>query len=102
ESIEAETNITVGGRKYGEFEIETTSSIRDLVYVEGTPLKSEPQEGEYPRGQRTPAVNRQALPSQVRLLPPPLSPTDSPPPAALAPRFQPSKYERKLGKSGQE
>jgi Holliday junction resolvase-like predicted endonuclease len=99
--IEAETNLSLGGPKYSEFEIECTSGIRELVYAEEPPLKSDTRTGEYPRGQRTATVNRQAQPSQVRLLPPPLSSTDSDSPGSPAPRFQPSKYERRLGKSGQ-
>ena len=56
------------------------------------PLESTGRQGEYPRGQRTAAVNRQALPSQVRLLPPPLPPRES--------GFKRTKYDRKLGRSG--
>jgi bifunctional DNA-binding transcriptional regulator/antitoxin component of YhaV-PrlF toxin-antitoxin module len=57
------------------------------------PLDSIPALGEYPSGQRTAAVNRQALPSQVRILPPPLP--------RRASGFNRTKYERKLGRSGQ-
>ena len=88
-AIESGNAITLGGPKYSEFEVEPGLAIRDLVYesVE-RPLESPTTAGEYPSGQRTAAVNRQAQPSQVRLLPPPL------PPEAPA-------YERQLGRSGQ-
>jgi hypothetical protein len=100
-ALEGRHAITLGGSKYAEFEIEPATSIRSLVYAEDAPLKSDTRTGEYPRGQRTATVNRQAQPSQVRLLPPPLSSTDSDSPGSPVPRFQPSKYERRLGKSGQ-
>jgi hypothetical protein len=70
-ALEGRNAITLGGPKYSEFEIERSRPIHSLVYREDPPLKSGPAPGEYPRGQRTAAVNRQALPSQVRLLPPP-------------------------------
>jgi hypothetical protein len=91
--VEARNTITLGGEKYAEFEIEPASAIRHLVYDEASPLNSIPALGEYPRGQRTAAVNRQALPSQVRLLPPPLPLRES--------GFRRTKYDRKLGRSGQ-
>jgi PD-(D/E)XK endonuclease len=91
-ALEARNAISLGGGKYSEFEIEPGRPITPLVYAEPSPLKSPAPSGEYPRGQRTAAVNRQALPSQVRLLPPPFRPRSG---------FQPSKYDRKLGRSGQ-
>jgi Holliday junction resolvase-like predicted endonuclease len=87
--IEARNSIQLGGRKYSEFEIERSSPIDDVVYgPPEAPLESPPQ-GEYPRGQRTATVNRQAQPSQVRLLPPPSRLVDRP------------RYERRAGRSGQ-
>ena len=91
-AVEARSIIHLAGPKYSEFEIESTEPINELVHAEPAPLKSPTGPGEYPRGQRTAAVNRLALPSQVRLLPPPLA---SPKPV------KPSNYERKLGQSGQ-
>jgi hypothetical protein len=60
----------LGGAKYSEYEIERTAAIRELVYGGNAPLEFS-SSGEYPSGQRTAAVNRQALPSEVRILPPP-------------------------------
>jgi hypothetical protein len=74
--------VQLGGTKYAEFEIERTTSIRELVYGANPPLES-PTPGEYPSGQRTAAVNRQALPSQVRILPPPSGRDGFPDPPAV-------------------
>jgi hypothetical protein len=70
----------LGGPKYSEFEVEPTAPIRDLVYGPEATLESAPP-GEYPSGQRTAAVNRQALPSEVRILPPPSDSAPADPPA---------------------
>jgi PD-(D/E)XK endonuclease len=90
-AVEARTAITLGGPTYSEFEIEPGRPIRELVYGEDPALESESRSGEYPRGQRTATVNRQAQPSQVRLLPPPFR---------LRRGFHPSKHDRKPGRSG--
>jgi len=61
--------LTLGGPKYSEFEVERG---RPIGKGESDPaLKSNGSSGEYPSGQRTATVNRQALPSEVRILPPP-------------------------------
>jgi PD-(D/E)XK nuclease superfamily protein len=91
--LDARTSIQLGGPKYSEYEIDPAARIDHLVYGDRSSLNSIPALGEYPRGQRTAAVNRQALPSQVRLLPPPLPRRGS--------RFKPTRYDRKLGQSGQ-
>jgi hypothetical protein len=81
--IEARNCITLGGPKYSEFEIDLGGPIRDLVYSRGAPsgqnapLESISVPGEYPSGQRTATVNRQAQPSQVRILPPPSTPSEA-------------------------
>ena len=93
DAVETRTSITLGGAAYSDFEIDRGPPIRHLVYGDNAPLDSVPALGEYPSGQRTATVNRQAQPSQVRLLPPPLPRRDS--------RFKPTKYERKLGQTGQ-
>jgi PD-(D/E)XK endonuclease len=90
--LDSRTSLQLGGDKYSEHEIDPAPPIDHLVYGNAPALNSGPASGEYPRGQRTAAVNRQALPSQVRLLPPPLPPRD--------PGFERTKYERKLGASG--
>ena len=91
-ALEAFNAISLGGPKYSEFEIELGRPIRDAVYGELTPLESPSGWGEYPSGQRMAPVKRPAQPSQVRILPPPSSSTRSP---------RPTRYERKLGRSGQ-
>jgi PD-(D/E)XK endonuclease len=91
-ALEGTSVIHLAGPKYSEFEIEPADPINELVHAEPTPLESPTAPGEYPRGQRTAAVNRLALPSQVRLLPPPL---------AAGKPVKPTNYERKLGQSGQ-
>ena len=90
--LEARRQIVLGGPKYSEFEIEPGRPISGLVYATKPPLESSADQGEYPSGQRMAAVNRPALPSQVRLLPPPFKPRLG---------FTPSKYDRKPGRCGQ-
>jgi hypothetical protein len=86
------SSVTPGGRKYSVFEIESGRPLLDLVYGLDEPaLESSTRPGEYPSGQRTAAVNRQAQPSQVRILSPPSSARST----ADAP------LERKLGRRGQ-
>jgi bifunctional DNA-binding transcriptional regulator/antitoxin component of YhaV-PrlF toxin-antitoxin module len=78
--LDGKRAVQLGGTKYSEFEIEPAAPIRELVYGDNAALKSQ-QPGEYPSGQRTAAVNRQALPSQVRILPPPSTGNSVDPPA---------------------
>jgi hypothetical protein len=90
-ALEASNAISLGGEKYSEYEVESVIPIQALVYS-GTPsIDSQPHLGEYPSGQRTAPVKRQAQPSQVRILPPPSG----------AHKFRRTRYERKLGRSGQ-
>lgn len=93
-ALDACNALTLGGTKYSEFEIEPCAAIGPLVYAEDTPLDSRAEPGEYPSGQRTATVNRLASPSEVRILPPPLQERKS-----LG--FKRTRYERKLGQSGQ-
>ena len=66
--IEGRTSLHLGGTKYAEFEVERGRPLgRD---ANGARLQSR-SPGEYPSGQRGCAVNAVALPSQVRILPPP-------------------------------
>jgi bifunctional DNA-binding transcriptional regulator/antitoxin component of YhaV-PrlF toxin-antitoxin module len=80
--LDAKTSIQLGGIKYAEYEIEAAAPIHHLVYRQSAALESSTP-GEYPSGQRTAAVNRQAQPSQVRILPPPSDSGDSPEPPAV-------------------
>jgi hypothetical protein len=90
--LEARSSITLGGPKYSEFEIEAGEPIADLVYASDGSIESPSVAGEYPSGQRTATVNRQAQPSQVRILPPPFR---------SRPGFPMSKYERSRGQRGE-
>lgn len=93
DALEARNEITVGGRKYSEFEIASGQPIEALVYgVQGAALESKRPTGEYPSGQRTATVNRQPLGFAGSN---PASPIASP--KALGP----AKGERKLGRAGQ-
>jgi hypothetical protein len=91
-ALEAVNALSLGGPKYSEFEIEPGRPIRQVVYGEEPGLQSVVAAGEYPSGQRMATVNRPAQPSQVRILPPPFR---------ARPGFQPSRHDRKLGRSGQ-
>jgi PD-(D/E)XK endonuclease len=91
-ALEGLSGITLGGPKYSEFEIESGRAIDHLVYGESPSIESSAASGEYPSGQRMATVNRPAQPSQVRILPPPFRPRSC---------FAPTKYERRLGRSGQ-
>jgi hypothetical protein len=91
-ALEARNAISLGGPKYAEFEIEPGRPIDCLVHGEQPLLESATPSGEYPSGQRMAAVNRPAMPSQVRLLPPPFQPRQG---------FRPSKYDRKAGRAGE-
>jgi PD-(D/E)XK endonuclease len=90
--LEARTSITLGGPKYSEYEVDRGRSIDDLVYGEGRDIESPAEPGEYPSGQRTAPVKRLAMPSQVRILPPPFR---------LRPGFRASKHERSRGRCGE-
>lgn len=89
EALEASRAVRLGGLKYSEFEIDRTEPIQDLVYG-GSPraptIATSP--GECPSGQRELTVNEPAMPTQVRILPPPSDRIDRP------------KFERTLARSG--
>ena len=74
--IEGRRSIHVGGPKYSEFEVDVDRKLETRDASAG--LESGPEPGEYPSGQRGCAVNAMALPSQVRILPPPSDPDDPP------------------------
>lgn len=90
--LEARSSITLGGPQYSEFEVEAGGPIEDLVYAADGNIESPADPGEYPSGQRMAPVKRPALPSQVRILPPPFRPRA---------RFSPSRYERSAGRKGE-
>jgi PD-(D/E)XK endonuclease len=96
-AVEGSHSLRLGGPKYSECEIDPGPAIEGLVYGPDQPtLESEPRPGECPSGQREHAVNVPAMPTQVRILPPPSKPTD-----ALTQTGDTTKFERALGRSGQ-
>jgi hypothetical protein len=74
--IEGSRELVLGGPKYSEFEVERGTPFEELVYgsaganriASGTPLP-----GECQSGQMEQTVNLPAMPTQVRILPPPSS-----------------------------
>jgi hypothetical protein len=70
--IEASRQVSLGGARYSEFEIERTAPLETLVYANGNTNRiGLPPLGECQSGQMDAAVNRAAMPTQVRILPPP-------------------------------
>jgi hypothetical protein len=91
--LESRGSIRLGGTKYSEHEIDPAPPIDQLVYGDRPPINSISAPGEYASGQSTGSVKAWTLSSQVRILPPPLPPRES--------GFKRTKYDRKLGRSGQ-
>ena len=74
--VEAAREVTLGGTKYSEFEIERGTPFEDLIYgsaVANTMAGATPLPGECQSGQMDVTVNHTAMPTQVRILPPPSS-----------------------------
>jgi PD-(D/E)XK endonuclease len=72
--VEAARSLALGGAKYSEFEIERGTSFEELIYgseESNTILAS--TLGECQSGQMDLTVNQAAMPTQVRILPPPSS-----------------------------
>jgi hypothetical protein len=92
--LEASQGIALGGSKYSEFEVERGRAIEALVYGEAEPNRIPGWPGECQSGQMEQTVNLPAMPTEVRILPPPLS-TD---PARDA--GDQAGHERELGRSG--
>lgn len=89
DALEAARALTLGGPKYSEFELDRGNPITHLVYGDtAADSRIGTAPGEYPSGQRMATVNRPAMPSQVRILPPPSGISEI-------------GRERKLGRAGQ-
>lgn len=72
--VEGSRGLVVGGPKYSEFEIEPGTPFEGVVYSNGPPNRIlRPTEGECQSGQMEQTVNLPAMPTQVRILPPPSS-----------------------------
>jgi PD-(D/E)XK endonuclease len=92
-AVEASNSILLGGPKYSEFEILGGQPIQDLVYgPEDSSLESDEPSGEYRSGQTGCAVNALAYA---------FAGSNPASPITVKRGAQPSKYERKLGRSGQ-
>ena len=64
--------IGLGGRKYSEFEIESGTAIDSVIYPDSDPNRiTSVLAGECQSGQMDLTVNQAAMPTQVRILPPP-------------------------------
>lgn len=74
--VEAASEVSLGGAKYSEFEIETGTPFEDAVYSNGEPntIAAFNALGECQSGQMDVTVNHTAMPTQVRILPPPSPP----------------------------
>ena len=76
--VEAARGVALGGAKYSEFEVERGTPFEELVYGDAPanriPVAS-PLLGECQSGQMDVTVNHAAMPTQVRILPPPSSPS---------------------------
>ena len=72
--VEAARALALGGQKYSEFEVESGTAFEGVIYSNGPPNRILlPTEGECQSGQMVSTVNRAAMPTQVRILPPPSS-----------------------------
>jgi hypothetical protein len=74
--VEAARALALGGVKYSEFEVERGTPFEELIYGDAaanTIADATPLPGECQSGQMVSTVNRAAMPTQVRILPPPSS-----------------------------
>lgn len=74
--VEAKRHIALGGAKYSEFEVESGTPFEALVYSDSNINRIDSSLGECQSGQMDLTVNQAAMPTQVRILPPP-SPSSS-------------------------
>jgi PD-(D/E)XK endonuclease len=89
--VEAAREVTLGGSKYSEFEVERGTSFEALIYggAEANRIAVAPSlPGECQSGQMDVTVNHTAMPTQVRILPPPSSPPASSRQVLLRPKRQ--------------
>lgn len=89
--VEGSRGVVVGGVKYSEFEIERGTPLDAVIYgsaganrIAGT----SPVQGECQSGQMDQTVNLTAMPTQVRILPPPSSTSVSSRQVLLRPKRQ--------------
>lgn len=70
--VEGSRGLTLGGAKYSEYEVEQGTALEGLIYPEANRIVASPS-GECQSGQMEQTVNLPAMPTQVRILPPPSS-----------------------------
>ena len=88
-AIDGRTGLSLGGPKYSDYEVDSGRPLPESV--NGNTRLESTRPGECPSGQRERTVNAPAQPTEVRILPPPLT---SPR------RVKPTNYERKPGQRG--
>jgi hypothetical protein len=71
--VEGARGLVLGGTKYSEYEIERGTALEGLVYSAVNRIDVSPL-GECQSGQMDQTVNLTAMPTQVRILPPPSPP----------------------------
>lgn len=89
--VEGSRGLVLGGIKYSEFEIERGTPIEALVYGNSSANRiadASPLQGECQSGQMEQTVNLPAMPTQVRILPPPSSSTSTTRQVLLRPQRQ--------------
>jgi hypothetical protein len=91
-ALDCRSALTLGGPKYSEFEIEPGRPLETASRIDGLPP------GERRSGRAGLDCKSSASIAEWVRIPPPPSPAPERPPR---PGFKPSKYERKLGRSGQ-
>jgi hypothetical protein len=91
-ALDCKSELTLGGPKYSEFEIELGRPLEAASRIDGLPP------GERRSGRAGLDCKSSASIAEWVRIPPPPSPAPERPPR---PGFKPSKYERKLGRSGQ-
>jgi PD-(D/E)XK nuclease superfamily protein len=89
--VEAARSLALGGTKYSEFEVDRGTPFEELIY-EGPQANTiagvSPIPGECQSGQMDLTVNQAAMPTQVRILPPPSQSSPSSRQVLLRPKRQ--------------
>ncbi len=89
--VEAARSLALGGPKYSEFEVDRGTPFEELIYQSAeanTMANVSPIPGECQSGQMDLTVNQAAMPTQVRILPPPSQSSPSSRQVLLRPKRQ--------------
>jgi hypothetical protein len=96
--VEASRAVRLGGAKYSEFEVESGTPFEALVHPDPNVNKlGYPSPGECQSGQMEQTVNLPAMPTQVRILPPPSTSSGQ---AVLRPKRQATIPKRPCEEAG--